>query len=143
MTLGGTVRQSTSGEQTYHQETLAETTVAVELPEKTYTAQATTVRQTGSRPRWPDTTQVSTEIEIPEGAPVPGKGTAAYNCGPDAIISSSFQTDSPQVAADKFAGYVLRERRRMGAPLDYAKRPDHSGDNTPEQTGLVSPPDGG
>lgn len=131
------------GESTYHKEPLEEATVAVELPEATYTAQATTTRQTWSRPRWPDKTKVYTEITIPEGAPVPGKGTTGYNCGPDALISSSFETKDPQQAADKFAGQVLRLRRRRGGPIDYAKRPSVSGDNTHEQTDIVSPPDGG
>lgn len=96
----------------------------IPMPEGEYDATIKRQTLTKSWPRWPfDQTEEMVSVDIPEGIPVPGKGTAEYNVGPDAL----FSVGCPRGASDAEAianvvQSALRIRDKMNVPRDYEKR---------------------
>ena len=86
--------------------------VQVPMPEKTYDATVTVIERTRKRKRWPFKRRtISSTIDIPGGIPHPGKGTCAYNCGEDALISCSVEGDNVHEAIGNAVSSVLKRRK--------------------------------
>lgn len=98
-------------------------TVPIPLPEGTVRAEVVLSESTWTRKRWPFPERMRrAEVKPEVPTPVPGKGENSYDCGPDAVYSSSFPANSVTEAIGKYVGDVLTERRKRGAPLDYSER---------------------
>jgi hypothetical protein len=65
------------------------------------------------------------EVEVPEGVPVPGKGSAAHNCGPDAVYVSSSPARSIEDAIGHLVASCLERRRKYAGDYFYNERPTH------------------
>lgn len=117
--------------------------VGIPMPEGVYQATATITRHTFRRPRWPWPKQHrSYTVEIlsrpgPDGPylpepdedgncppgyiPEPGKGENAWDCGPDGLFSLHGPGRTIEQAISETVHMALRNRRRRGAPMDYAE----------------------
>jgi hypothetical protein len=78
------------GRAKYSERILQEGIRQLPLPERSYDVKITISESSWKRPRWPWPHKiVRTNAEVEGGIPVPGKGTADYNCGDDAIYSQT------------------------------------------------------
>jgi hypothetical protein len=68
---------------------------------------------------------VTHKIEIPEGIPVPGRGSCAHNCGPDATYSMSSGAQTMEEAIGNYVQSCLRDRMRYAGDYFYNERPTH------------------
>jgi len=93
-------------------EIIKEKDVEITMPEKTYKGKAIVERRTWKYQRWFPFSIVSTEIKCDEGIPFPGKGTCSYNCGEDALFSSSNNGENIEKAIGEFIGSVLNYRNK-------------------------------
>lgn len=110
------------GKDKIERETLDTEDVFLPLPEGDYPA-TIQLEQCWHRrtrlPRWLQRTYVRADVQPTERAvPVPGKGTAAHNCGDGAVYSASFPARSVDEAITKFVADRLRDRLRHGGPRD-------------------------
>ena len=103
------------GRQIHTPKDISKTNVTITMPENTYNGTVRIFESTWKRPRWPFPIKlVRTDIDVPEGIPVPGKGENSWDCGQDAIFSltSSEQTVSGAIGA--LVKDVLKTRERYG-----------------------------
>lgn len=94
---------------------LEERDVQIAMLEKTYDINVKIQEWTWKRPRWPFAKKLlraRVEPKIP--VPVPGKGTAEYNCGEDAVHSSTFCASTIDEAVAKFTADLLETRGKYG-----------------------------
>jgi hypothetical protein len=91
---------------------IKEKDIEIVMPEKTYKGKAIIERRTWKYPRWFSKSIVSTDIKCDEGVQFPGKGTTSYNCGDDALFSSSTNGSNIEKAIGNFIGSVLDYRNR-------------------------------
>ena len=100
------------GRHKFSSRVVKEETVLIPMPEKTYTAKATTKLMIWKRPRWFPMHRLSTTLDIDGGIPVPGKGENSWDCGDDGIYGISGATVEDAIAnAVKSA---LKDRTRYG-----------------------------
>lgn len=98
--------------------------IVIAMPEGRYPATATRRRQTWKRPRSPRARSgYSWTVSVEGGLPVPGKGENSWDCGDDAIYSSSFPDDgiSAAEAGRRMADSAMKTRSRY-ASLAWAPR---------------------
>ena len=130
-------------------EVIVDAEAKVQMPEGAYPAKVTIkqVRWVRKRLPWTKRWLYRGSVEVEGGVPVPGKGSASYNCGDDATYSITFGADdellSEYVYLRKFTKSVLESRIRRGGagwrPAD--GWPDHCEMNegvtqrTPEERG--------
>ena len=101
--------------------------VVLPLPEGRYPATVELHRTTLRRERLRRvTTSYYADLTPACGVPVPGKGENSYDCGDDAIYSSSAAVSTPEYgsewvteAVSGFVNGVLRQRSRYGSGLAY------------------------
>jgi hypothetical protein len=111
------------GERKHSKVVLEQRVVTVAMPEGAYEAKAELLRETWKRPRWPwPLVLLRTDVEVPAGIPVPGKGENSWDCGPDAIYGQCGPAESIEEAVGNLVGSVLKTRRQRGAKADYAER---------------------
>jgi len=78
--------------------------------EKEYTGKWSKEVITHKRSRWFKKDFVRYELEVEEGVPFPGKGTAGYNCDEDATYSLSGVFNSKEELVDRFIKGILSNR---------------------------------
>jgi len=96
----------------YSEETISEEDVEIPMPEKNYPATLKMFESTWKRPLWFPKRLVRAKVEIPEGIPHPGKGTASWNCGEDATYGLTCKAKTPEEAIAAVVESVLGCRRR-------------------------------
>lgn len=113
------VRTFLLGHPVYSLEELKTGHTFVDMPEKKYAAYYKILNRCWKYPRWPwIKKQKCIEIEIPGGIPVPGKGENSYDCGDDAIFSSSFalgEDEGLQTGLDRVAMDVMKTRQKYAS----------------------------
>jgi len=73
---------------------------------------------TWKRKRWSFTQKaVRAEVTPKEEVYIPGKGTCAHNCGPDATFSSTFPANNIREAITKFTHDIIDTRLKRGGDL--------------------------
>lgn len=112
------------GKHKYTSTVLEQREVTIPMPEKAYAATAKLTACEWKRPRWFAKRLRRVEIECPEGVPFEGKGTASWNCGPDATFGLTTPADSIPEGVGKMVGSVLRDRVRYGGWNDWAWHKD-------------------
>lgn len=89
--------------------------VQVPMPEGIYNGVVQLTRDIWKRPRWPfKTVTYYSEIKVPGGVPFPGKGENSYDCGEDAIMSTSAKGQRASDAVSNMVKSVLRNREKNG-----------------------------
>jgi hypothetical protein len=87
----------------------------VPMPERVYLAHVKIFESQWKRSRWPwAKRQVRSEITPLMPIPIPGKGSAAYNCGEDATHSMTCAADTPLKAVVALVESTLRHRWQYG-----------------------------
>lgn len=97
---------------------IRKTRVEIPMPEGTYPATITMSSRVWKRPRarWVSHEGVYANIEVDKpGIPIPGKGTASYNCGPDATFSLSLPAKNEEKAIGHLVSSILARRARYGS----------------------------
>jgi len=108
------------GKTTCNKEVLEEREILIPMPEKSYKAHAKLILYTWTRPRWFAKTMKRVEIDIPDGIPMEGKGTAAHNCGRDAtFMMTTGRCNSIPRGVGVLVGSCLADRVRYGGWGDY------------------------
>ena len=84
--------------------------------EKPYPAIVTISESRWKRSRWFTKKTIGANVKINDegGIPVPGKGTAEYNCGQDAIFEFGCGAENPHEAVGHVTESVLRTRKQHG-----------------------------
>ena len=124
------------GRKKYSEEELETVETVAPLPEGDRPIKVKMVRATWRRTRLPFKTRMIMATVTPvdrRGIYIPGKGTASYNCGDDAVFSSTFQAKSVDEAALEFAKSILQTRKKYGgtyAGKEY--KPQRGGDSDDE-----------
>lgn len=91
----------------------------VPMPEGDYPATWTRTEYTTRWSRWPRAKVWHRwTIDVEKGIPFPGKGENSWDCGEDAVYSSSAAADTPtlEAAVASMSAYVTDRRRRYGGP---------------------------
>jgi hypothetical protein len=88
--------------------------IEIPMPEKSYPATVKFEECTWKRPRWFPTRIIRATVDIPEGVPVPGKGENSWDCGEDAIYSSTFPAGTIAEAVGKVVQSAMRDRIKYG-----------------------------
>lgn len=102
------------GDKASHRD-LEERDVQIAMLEKTYDINVKIQEWTWKRPRWPFAKKLlRAHVEPKEPVPVPGKGTAEWNCGQDAIYSSTFTASTIDEAVATFTARLLETRGKYG-----------------------------
>lgn len=89
--------------------------VVIPMPEGNYEAKARVYIAKWWRPRFTKTQQirrVSFDYEV--GIPVPGKGTASYNCDDTSMLGGNVAAETIEEAIGLEVGSILARRRRYG-----------------------------
>jgi hypothetical protein len=87
--------------------------IVIPMPEGTYAA--TLKLYTGEwKSRWGTKRIKRAEVEVPGGVPVPGKGENSWDCGEDAILSSTSPAANEWEAIGNFVESVMNSRCRHG-----------------------------
>lgn len=88
----------------------------VPMPERSYACDVTISEDTWRRPLWFPKRVVRASVDMVKGdqIPVPGKGTAEYNCGENALYGLSCQATSVSAAVGSVVESVTRSRLRYG-----------------------------
>lgn len=106
------------GSKKYSERELDAREAEIPMLEKTYPVKVRIYEWLHKRPRWPwGTKGLSAKVEPLDdgGIPIPGKGTAEYNCGQDAYYSMSFPAASVGEAIAKATEDILNARHRYGS----------------------------
>lgn len=94
--------------------------VQVPMPERTYVAQATRSKvTTRGTPHWPFSRPTITTVTLDFGktpVPVPGKGENSWDCGEDAVYSTSGAHNTIEKSIGAFVASTLETRKRRGGP---------------------------
>ena len=92
--------------------------IVVPMPEANYEGTAVLKVRTRKRQRWPwwPATQqwTAVDIDMTDPVPIPGKGTASYNCGEDATYGVSGPSESIDAAVGDLVKRTLERRRQYG-----------------------------
>jgi hypothetical protein len=88
--------------------------IEIPMPEKSYLATVKFEECTWKRARWFPKRIVRATVDIPEGVPVPGKGENSWDCGEDAIYSSTFPAGTIAEAVGKVVQSAMRDRIKYG-----------------------------
>jgi hypothetical protein len=92
----------------------------VRMPEGEYPCLVEFERARWKRPRWPFALEIVRATVTPHTPiPVPGKGSASYNCGEDAIHSTTCPASSVAEAIAAITKSVLTTRERYGGTVDW------------------------
>ncbi len=111
------------GSRAYSARTISSERVPIPFPEGTCMGTVLLEECSWKRPWWPGTLRVRRATVTPDKpSPVPGKGESEWDCGPDAIHSSSFPAHNAAEAVGHFMGQVLQTRRKRGAPWGYDEK---------------------
>lgn len=103
------------GRTVYHKRTVDERGVQIPMPERSYPATVELHEDTWTRPRWPFPRRIlRATIECPDGVPIPGKGTASYNCDEDATYSMTAPARNITEAVVKMVASATRDRINRG-----------------------------
>ena len=103
------------GKRKYSERELRTDTRMLTLPERTYPVQIKLMEATWKRPRWPFPDKiVRASVEVEGGVPVPGKGENSWDCGEDAIYSSTMPAKTFDEALSGLYASVMRDRERYG-----------------------------
>ena len=88
--------------------------VVISMPEGPYQGLVEVTRSTWARRwGWFKKERVSYDVEVPDGIPFPGKGTASYNLGEDALYSTGYyDVSSVDEAIERFRADVMDYRER-------------------------------
>lgn len=91
---------------------------ALRMPEGDYQVTGRKYRAKWKRPRWPwSDKQVSIDINFEPAVPIPGKGTASYNCGDDATFGLCRKLDySVGHVLNEFRLETIERRMEYGGP---------------------------
>lgn len=94
--------------------------VDIPMPEGPYRWRAQRQRRTVRR-RWKTEIFTVVELDCHEGQqiPVPGKGESSWDCGADAVYSTSVAARNAEEAIGKLVGSLLHDRQRRGAGHTY------------------------
>jgi hypothetical protein len=102
----------------------------VAMPEGDYPVMVRLRVDTWKRPRWPwPLRHQRADVKCPQGIPFPGKGENSWDCGEDALFSSTGLAASVEGAIENVREYVTKRRIRYGGP-DW--RPARASVLTPE-----------
>lgn len=103
------------GRTKYTKREIKKESAIVPMPEASYPATVTILEETWKRPRWPFATRrVASRIEVESGVPVPGKGENSWDCGEDAIFSTSSSDPTVSGAVAQMVKSALETRVRYG-----------------------------
>ena len=99
--------------------------ILIPMPEGCYPGKLKVERRTWTRPRWPwwplKIVRVSRDIEVEQGIPYSGKGENSWDCGEDGLCGAAFAVETDEEAIGRFAGSVMKTRKRRGDKPDYGK----------------------
>ena len=105
------------GRNKYQEKTLEIVPVKVPLPERVYDGTCKIFESTWKRSRWPfKKRMIRTDLEVKEGLPIMGKGENSWDCGEDAIYSSTTPSKTAEQAVGEMVESVLNARRKYGIP---------------------------
>lgn len=107
------------GRAVYSKVILKEEQVFIPLPEGPREAIAKTELCTWKRPRWFAHHRHFVDMEIPRGAPFPGKGENSWDIGEDGIFGMSTEGTSVEKAIGRVVERVLEYRRRYGGSREW------------------------
>lgn len=93
---------------------VSEHDTVVPMPEANYPARVKIQERIWKRPRWFATKRLESEIDIPNGVPIPGKGTMSYNCEDDAIHGSGGRYPTVESAVASVVESALERRKKYG-----------------------------
>lgn len=115
------VFDSTLGRHRHSKIELSKTDVLIPMPERPYPATVTMFESTWRRQRFPFIRKSirRAEVEIDGGIPFPGKGENAWDCGDDAVFSSTFPATTVEEAIGKVVSSVMRDRRKNGGSYTF------------------------
>ena len=90
--------------------------VMLRMPEGEYAVRCQREHAVWTRPRWPGTwlEQVSVNVKVDSGVPIPGKGEEAWQLDEDAIFETSYVVETYRAAVERFAQHVNELRWRRG-----------------------------
>ena len=111
------IRDVVFGPATRHEEVIEERDEILYMPEKNYTAHVKLVREWWTRPRlWYRLyDQMSCDVSVDGGVPIPGKGENSWDCGDDATFSMFFRNcSSIDMAVDRFRDDAFQTRASRG-----------------------------
>lgn len=80
------------------------------MPEGSYRATVTIERDSWTRARWFARRIERAHVDIHDPIPTPGKGENSWDCGDDALHSSTFPCGTVPAAVGKIVGDVLAKR---------------------------------
>lgn len=105
------------GKAKYSKRSLSYSGMYLHMPEKLYYCTVLLHRDKWTRPRWPWPLRIDrATIEIPNGVPIPGKGTESYNCGEDCCNSLTTPASSMPEAMAALQASVMETRLKRGGP---------------------------
>jgi len=102
------------GRQQYTTRELDRKQVEIPMPEGVYWAWVKIYEAAWKRPRWFAKCLMRADIEMETPIPIPGKGTAAYNCDEDASYSLTCCASTVVEAVVKMVETTLEHRYRYG-----------------------------
>ena len=106
------------GKVKYSSREISKSEVQIPLPEKTYPATITIDASSWIRPRWPwapfSKFRIGSDIKIPGGIPIPGKGESDYDIGDDAVHGFTSPAQTVEAAIGNVISSVLRTRMCRG-----------------------------
>jgi hypothetical protein len=103
------------GRSKYSERTLDGRNATISMPEADYPVTIRLYEASWKRPRWPFPRRIiKAEVKSEKGVPVPGKGENSWDCGEDAIFSSTFPCGGFEEAAAEFARGALSTRGKYG-----------------------------
>lgn len=103
------------GRQVYSEQTVAEDRVTIPMPEGPYPGTVRIFESAWKRPRWFAHRMIRATVTPDTPIPIPGKGTASWNCGEDATHSLTTPADTVRKAVLATIESVLRTREKHGS----------------------------
>jgi hypothetical protein len=100
------------GKWKYSEKELESREVEIPMPEKTYNGTVKMQMATWKRPRWFAKKIMRAHIDMKDPIPIPGKGSASYNCGDDATHSLTCPARNIPEAVGKLVGSTLETRMK-------------------------------
>lgn len=103
------------GRRKYEERTLDGRNALISMPEADYPVTIRLFEGIWKRPRWPWPLRIiRAEVKIEGGVPIPGKGESEWDCGEDAIFSSTFACGTFSEAVAQFTQGILSTRGKYG-----------------------------
>jgi len=100
------------GERQYSERDIESRDVDVPMPEGNYKGTVKMREATWKRPRWFTYRLMRAHIDMEEPIPIPGKGSASYNCGDDATHGLTCPARTIPEAVGKLVGSTLGTRMK-------------------------------